>query len=711
MASRRTGDEGRDQPAVPHRWSGLNVAALHAAEAQDHQPVVQDAAVESPPLAGFEGLGPHAGAVLGAIAVLGPDAQLSLTTHVAGLGLEQTLAAVDLLTSAGVLANSMPLRFLDERTADQVLAGLTMPRTITLRLRAVERLRSIPGAAERVADQLARIGPIGLEWVPEVLSVAAAEAMDGGDWRAAAAYLRSALAESPHPAQRVRISRQLALVLAEGNPQAAVVCLLQELRMHDTPDDVAETVELLCRFAMWLPSTPETGRLFEESADQVHQRSRSQAVELYLTRTAVSVFRPEGPAMLAKLERWLETTGQADEPSRRALHATRACLAALNEPCGGAAVELAVSAFDDAAAHQEWPTCWLALAAVLTTGDDEVAERACEQAEAVLQGSGAEIPRLGCGLVRASLQRRRGNLRSAEASLRAVLAGSSALGLPASHSIVATATAKLAEALVRAGRPEQARDELVRNDLLGDISHTGASMQLACARAAVAAALGDHERALAEQLDCERLATGWAALNADVLSWRLDAVRTLLRLGRIADAAALAEAGEEAATAWNSPRAKGFAAHARALTAPRSERTALLVTASAYFRDCGAELEEAQAQSDLAAALHAEGRADDAAAAQARARELAERCGAVLFDDDTGTSPPRAPALQPPVLTAQERRIARLVAMGRNNSEIAAELSLARRTVEFHLSGVYRKLGISGRRELVNWRDAQDDDR
>lgn len=709
MASRHTGDDSCDRLTMPHQWSGLNVAALHVTEARD-QPFVQNAAVELRPLVGLEGLGPHAGAVLGAVALLGPDAQLSLVTHVAGLGLEHTLAAVDMLTSAGVLANSMPLRFLDERTADQVLAGLTMPVTITLRLRAVEHLRGIPGAAGRAANQLVKIGPIGLEWVPEVLSVAAAEAMDGGDWRAAANYLRSALAESPPPALRMHLSHQLALVLAPSEPRAAVMCLLQELRMHDTFDDIGEIISLLRRFAVWLPNTPEIARLFDELLDRVHQRSQPQAVELYLARTAVSVFRPEGAAMLDKLESWLVRTAQADGPAHRALHATRACLAALNQMGGGAEVELAVSAFDEAAALQEWSTCWLTLSALLIAGDDEVTERVCARARAVLRGSGSEIPRLGCGLVGAWLQRRRGDLRSAEVSLRAVRAESGALGLPPSHAIVATATAELADVLVRAGRPDQARDVLAGDDLLGDLSHTGASMHLTRARAAVAAALGDHERALTEQLDCGRLVARWAELNVDVLPWRLDAVRMMLRQGRTAAARALAQSEEEAAEACNSPRAKGFAVHARALIAARSERAELLAVAAEHFRECGAELEEAQARHELATALHAEGRADDAVAAQARARVLAEQCGSVLVDDTGASPPPHAPALESSVLTAQERRIARLAAMGHNNAEIAEQLSLARRTVEFHLSGVYRKLGISGRRELVNRQDVQHDD-
>jgi DNA-binding CsgD family transcriptional regulator len=52
-------------------------------------------------------------------------------------------------------------------------------------------------------------------------------------------------------------------------------------------------------------------------------------------------------------------------------------------------------------------------------------------------------------------------------------------------------------------------------------------------------------------------------------------------------------------------------------------------------------------------------------------------------------------------LTPQEYRVASTVAAGATNREAAAALFLSPRTVEHHLAGVYRKLGVRSRSELA----------
>jgi DNA-binding CsgD family transcriptional regulator len=52
-------------------------------------------------------------------------------------------------------------------------------------------------------------------------------------------------------------------------------------------------------------------------------------------------------------------------------------------------------------------------------------------------------------------------------------------------------------------------------------------------------------------------------------------------------------------------------------------------------------------------------------------------------------------------LVGDEVRIAELVALGRSNPEIAAELALSRRVVQAHVSRIMQKLGVDSRPDLM----------
>jgi ATP/maltotriose-dependent transcriptional regulator MalT len=51
-------------------------------------------------------------------------------------------------------------------------------------------------------------------------------------------------------------------------------------------------------------------------------------------------------------------------------------------------------------------------------------------------------------------------------------------------------------------------------------------------------------------------------------------------------------------------------------------------------------------------------------------------------------------------LTSRETEVAHLVGKGLSNPEIAAELFISRKAVEYHLGNIYAKCGLQGRQEL-----------
>lgn len=127
-----------------------------------------------------------------------------------------------------------------------------------------------------------------------------------------------------------------------------------------------------------------------------------------------------------------------------------------------------------------------------------------------------------------------------------------------------------------------------------------------------------------------------------------------------------------------------------------------------HARDAGAEFDGALTALAHGALLRRSGRRRAAASelgtartvlARLGARPALERCEQELAV--CGLAPVRRAEAAPDLLTPRELGVARLVASGMSNPEVAAELIVSVNTVEFHLRNVYAKLGIRSRAHLA----------
>ncbi|AQT83062.1 hypothetical protein B1R94_23905 [Mycolicibacterium litorale] len=168
---------------------------------------------------------------------------------------------------------------------------------------------------------------------------------------------------------------------------------------------------------------------------------------------------------------------------------------------------------------------------------------------------------------------------------------------------------------------------------------------------------------------------------ADELNRRASASRTESALGLAARATALSKGERATETDYR----KALTHLARSPLAVYRARTHLVY--GEWLRRAGRD-EDARVQLRLAHDLCA-GMGADGFAARA-ARELQAAGGT------TGSRRRRYDA----GLTTQERHISRLVRQGQTNAEIAAQLLISHRTVEWHLRNIYNKLGITSRRQL-----------
>ncbi|NKE60060.1 hypothetical protein FXN61_25965 [Lentzea sp. PSKA42] len=307
-------------------------------------------------------------------------------------------------------------------------------------------------------------------------------------------------------------------------------------------------------------------------------------------------------------------------------------------------------------------------------------------------------------VMRANVQRRKGDLVCARADL--TLAGDHLRQDRRWHAVSTWHAALLADILLEESRLDEAA-LLIAEASTDEARRVWSYGGLLTVRGRLLTARGDDHDALEAFLAAGRHCASWPYRNPAALAWRSGAALACAAMGDGERARELALEEVSLARAWGAPRALGMALRAAGrVTAGTAGRT-LLEEAVRVLRCSPARLELARALVDLGVVLRRQADTSGARASLREALDLAQKCGSSAMAARayselvaTGAGPRRMRQTGPTALTPTEHQVAALAARGRSNEEIASTLLMPADAVEGVLSGIYRKLGVSGRLQL-----------
>ncbi|GAB1819500.1 AAA family ATPase [Herbidospora sp. RD11066] len=186
-----------------------------------------------------------------------------------------------------------------------------------------------------------------------------------------------------------------------------------------------------------------------------------------------------------------------------------------------------------------------------------------------------------------------------------------------------------------------------------------------------------------------------------------DYVEAAVRSGRTAEARGYAERLMEMAEINGSPWCRGVGLRARALVGDEPEADYLAAIEALALT--GSVVDLARTHLLYGEWLRRVRRRREAGEQLHLAARLFEESGARIFVPRTraeleaaGMKATAVKGPDVPDLTQQELTVARQAALGRTNTEIAANLFISANTVDYHLRKVFQKLGISSRRQLAD---------
>jgi DNA-binding CsgD family transcriptional regulator len=640
-----------------------------------------------------------------ALAILGDGASVSEAASLAGLEPDVADAAADTLATMCLIEDDRPLRFVHPVIRAAIHADLPAGRRFR-RHAAAARVVARKGARpEKIATQLLAADVRGDAWVSGTLQEAARSALARGAPEAAATYLRRALDEGPPKA----LQSQLLFELGAAGAHVAAHPALEQLQrayLEARPGERAQRALPLGQALAMADATREAADVISDGL--AHVDRASPALRLQLETQLIAITRiTRGLQGVARehLERLRRVAPPGSDDERAGL-GELALDAALTGTSAAKVRRLARQALS-ARPPALLETSSLAFAAAIRSlrlaGDYEFAWSKLETAasDATRRGSSAELALIGPLQARLALAYR--DVGDAERAAKG------AVDLAVSHGwrlLIPLGVATLVEAHLARG-DLAAAEALVRDHPPEAVPDAALVHDLFASRGRVRLQQGDATGALADLLAAGASLAAMDAPNPAVCPWRSLAAHAYAALGRTSEAKELADEELALARQFGADPALGVALRERAALETGTRGRALLHESVAVLERSPARLEYARTLTELGAAERRASKRRAAREPLRRALDIAHARGADALATRareeliaTGARPRRPAFSGPDSLTPSERRVALLAANGASNREIAGELVITTKTVETHLSHVYRKLGVDSRADL-----------
>ena len=626
-----------------------------------------------------------------------PTGTLEGAALLTGRGGEAAAAARSSLRRYGLLAAGPPDRFAHPAIRQAILRRLPPSALTTLHVRAAAMLSRVGAPVAVAAEHLMLADAVGEPWSHSVLRQAAREAAATGAWQDASRYLRRVLLELSDPAQTFSVTTELGEVEYHHDVASCVRQLSTAADLTGSEPGQLAAIATFAKPCLTLESGAAAGIMSKAARGLSAAPAEHRIALLSVAAQALLSGRPDGI-----------------RPAVRGLHAegaeARQMMSALALRAGGqgrhrkrcTALALRAVGADRTGESARYPSSDACAALALVWAEElAVAADVCSSAIAAARGLRSATEEAFALIVRAELAYRRGRLTSSLASTQQAVRMFETVGATSLRS--AAYASMMRVFLVRgekeklSGLPASPEQPATAHMFIVGIEHE--------ARGMIAAAHSRHQVALRHYLECGRYMIAAGLENPACSAWRSRAVVTLALLGRTREAKILADTEVSMARGWGAPGTLSRALAAMSMAYGGQTSLRLLSEAVQIVEDSEARLDLARAQTWLGRA-HRDAGNDTAAREYARrGLDLAMRCEAgslAVVAQETLRSAGGRPldGAGQVLLTAAERRVADLVALGSSNQDVATRLSISKRTVDTHLGRIYRKLGIAGRTGL-----------